>query len=364
MGLIYIDGFGLIDSTEIPNYWRNPIGFFGHIDTTRYRTAPGCISPNAQGIYRGVAETGLGTPVTQYGYYNSGGVQTRLVIGAAVRFPDSLRNSFIFRFGRTNPFDLGNPTTFNTQCSLNLLADGTLAVTVGVFNTIVGLCDPTVTVSANSYYYIEFKVEITHGGFAEVHINGQTVFSGALDLQVLADPGADTFGISGVGGGEEVLYDDLYLLTPDGLPNYVDFLGDSAVLESMPTSDGRADFITHGSASHWQNVDEVPPDGDTTYNQSTGVGSGDTYGTPGMDLSDTILAAQAWCVVEDPDGLFTPFHPLIRVGGVDTFDPINNTTANPAYTPLQTVYPADPVNVIAWTPANFNASSYGVEEGT
>ena len=345
MSLILVDSFDGYTSAEIPNYWTDlSAGGPASINTSQQRTGIGCMAPQPDGVRR----------------YMGG--QSAVIIAAAIKSTTTQATVIVFQ--KHIPFT----SIFTVQTALVIQADGTLGIQLGLFGPIVASTDPKYPVQPGVYSYIEWKTGFNHGAQNEIRIEGQVVFSGVVDCQVTTDPGADNFVLHGVGGGDANYFDDFYLLRTDDALGLVDFVGDSMVFNRMPSSDGTAlDWTPNPVVAHYLNVTEIPCDLDITRNTSPGSTKKDAYFvSPALNANDTIKAAQ---VVQAVRGDNQNTQTYLIVNGTVFQNTTNQFNAPGTYFPAHfaifehdpTLHDANPDNNV-WTPANFNATQWGIQE--
>lgn len=139
------------------------------------------------------------------------------------------------------------------------------------------------------------------------------------------------------------------------------FQGDLGIAAVIPDQDAITQFTMQPvQTAHFKNVDEIPPDDDTTYNYSASVGQVETYlFTPIINFTGTIIAAQL-CVYAKKDGEGTR---AFR-GQTGAQKDLTNLFGEDQY--LYDYYdyylfPLDTDAGTAWTPSGFNNESFGVK---
>ena len=193
--------------------------------------------------------------------------QTTWVIGYAFHTPTSFSAT---PRPMVTIFDGGPSGT--PQMVLKLTNDGITVVRNAVLlDTVASLF------SANTWYYIEFKVTI-HGttGAYEVRINQNNISS---DSGINTSDTGNAYGdaVRFYATENSPWYDDIYILDGTGGEND-DFLGEMKVEILLPTSDTiTADWSLSTGADHYALVDENPSDEDTTYVYSTVSAEVDLY---------------------------------------------------------------------------------------
>lgn len=193
--------------------------------------------------------------------------------------------------------------------------------------------DDSFALTVNTEFYIEFKIVIHDS-------TGSLTFK-AVDLTAAGDDDAATSVIatvssldtrnSGVttetawdaiqlihgGLSGTTIYDDIYLCNSDGTDNN-DFLGNVYIETLEPDGAGNSTQLTPSAGSNFQNVDELLPDDDTTYNTADADGETDLYTTTNPTETGDPFAVQvqaiARCTGDDRRTLRLP----IRNNSVDS----------------------------------------------
>jgi hypothetical protein len=334
MALLYVDSFDGYTTSEIPNYWSDQAISASASLTNNSRTGPNAMQPRPGGVARS-----LGSNIA------------RCIIGAA--FLPNAQSVDIFQFTQSGP-------TGTVQVKLSVGANG--AIVIHPASGPAAVANVSQLIQANVYNYIEWLTGFTHASANEVRVNGQSVISIGLDCQATFLPGADTFFLLGAGGGNANIFDDLYVLNPDG-GGLATFLGDSSVICGIPSSDGS--YTQWGMhpvvAAHYINVREIPADFNASYNASTGANARDTYNVLPALATDKVIAAQLTELVADIDGDGLQAHSFITVQGAD-FPGTHDYTASTYIPPQLAIYEFNPATGLAWTPAQLNGTSWGIQQ--
>lgn len=248
------------------------------------------------------------------------------------------------------------------QMCITVKTDGAIEARRGTSGgTLLGTSASTGIISAGAYAYVELKALIsTTVGTVEVKVNGTTVLT--LTGQNNANNGTNDWTAVKLLGNASIAsidYDDFYVLDGTGSAPLNTFLGDVRVDARMPTADGATTQWTPATGTdNYAMVDEIPPDGDTTYNSTTTVDNIDTFTVQDAPVvGATILAVQQCTYVKKSDSGTTTVAAVVRSGGTDYVqDNVNPTTSYAfAVQPL----PEDPDTSAAWVEADFNAAEFG-----
>jgi hypothetical protein len=175
---------------------------------------------------------------------------------------------------------------------IEVLADGALRVLTNnsPFQTVLGTSDPA-KFQFSTYNYIEAKVNTTGvPGTASVvvHCNGHEVLN--LTGLTLAAGTVRQVQLMAAGGIPDARHDDTYIIDWTLGPNS-DFLGPVNLYTAVPDADVSVSW-TPSAGSNFQNVDEIPPNGDTDYNSSSTIGQSDLYRHPltAVPANSTVFA--------------------------------------------------------------------------
>ena len=378
MAIIYLDSFDGYTTAEIGTYWfNNAAGVGGQISTSSgdARTGTGCYRPPPSGVARGLHSPPIGNVTFGTG---TGSLKNEVIIGAAIKM-DLAASTFIFQFQLSRNAALGGTpdadlTSSFVQGSLHINNDQTLRIAIGTGPGAItlGVTNVADVVHPTAYNYYEWHVQFGTSGFSEVRINNKVVQSGNImqsavpvtigTASTVNRDKAEMFLIASLGGGgAPVAYDDLYILDPTTGTNTT-YFGDSRVNCFMPSGTGsNTQFTTFGSASNWQNVNEIPADDDTTYNFGTASGKIDDYAHTTLATNSLALnGVQSWAKIKDPDGSNTTFGIVLDSSG--TVYVTNTNTAASTYTEFQEVWDTIGTTTTGWTAADFNASTFGVED--
>ena len=264
--------------------------------------------------------------------------------GAAVAIPQFM----YLRSGTT--FQVGVAWDYTT---------GYLSITNGSTTLATG----THAVAPGQWTYIELGVHIhSSTGTATIHRNGVLECTATgVNTNPAGTGTADTIALGSHGtisGSNGIYADDLYACDGNGSVNNT-FLGDVRVQALLPTSDGANHAWTPSAGStHYSLVDEVPPDGDTSYVASSTVGQVDEYGMTAIAIaSGTVFGVQTMLYARKDDAGTRTIAPVVREGGTDY---VGATVAlGTSYAYFSQLYEQDPATSAAWTIAGINGDQFG-----
>lgn len=258
------------DTNDVLQNWDTNIGLSTIDQTgTKSRTGIGCIKLNGQGPQK---------------FFNP-----RAGLVAGVAYSAAGLNNMIIIFKSAGTF----------QARLQLNIDGSVSVLNNGL-TPLGTSIPGL-IQVGSYAYVEMKVTQfnTVTGEAFVRINGvDRLHVTNVNLNQAGTGTANTFEIQGPGGGTSCYVDDIYLndLTPSGLgPPNDDFLGAVRLYCFTPDADGSPlQWTPSAGVTHFNLINEVPPDGDTSYifDNTPGDIDQEQFAISGIPAPYQILAVQ------------------------------------------------------------------------
>jgi hypothetical protein len=218
-------------------------------------------------------------------------------------------------------------------------------------------------VKQNKWHWIEVQITISNTvGQITIDVDGINAINTAANLDTQTSASATCDEIRFTSGGSDGRWDDIYIATPTG-GQITSFIGDAQIDNIMP--DGAGNYTefgaeTPGASTHWQNCDEIGPDGDSTKITSTAVNQRDTFTHANLAAitTQTIHAVQQTAYAKH-DGTATNFRLVHR----RTTDNNGASQAGGAsYGYFREVWEQDQdAGPGAWTETNVNASEGGVE---
>lgn len=274
--------------------------------------------------------------------------QATLVCGAAVYFNGVLPQARgILAF-----YDVGTE-------QISLRGDGAGHLIVSRAGTL--LATSTLTVSVNTFYYIEFKATIHNSaGAYEVRVNGVTYISGSsANTRNTANAYANQF-VIGDNNGYSVRYDDLYVLDTTGAVN-TDFLGPISIATLRPVGPGHYAQWTPNGAPNFAAVREQTPNSDALYNGSATPDQIDTFAMEKLpEVSGAVFAVQHVLYARQDGGAQRVIAPVQRVGSTDYVGASLSTPGTYAF--LTDIHNVDPATGVAWTLSSLTAAEFGYKE--
>lgn len=219
----------------------------------------------------------------------------------------------------------------------------------------------TAALTSGTWYCIEINCNKGAAAAFELRIDGVTILSGTAD-QGTVDLGATFFGKFSNRNGQtiNVYYDDI-------LQRNDTWCGPGRIVNLRPDANGTFSAWTAGTgASDYQEIDEIPPDDDTSYIANTAVANTSStfnmQSASALGVSGTIQAVAPWLTLRDivAGGPRTAFR--LKSGGTTTGDLLAMTTSgvSTGYLSFMDIIPLDPNTGLPWTIAAINALEVGV----
>ena len=247
------------------------------------------------------------------------------------------------------------------QCWFRVNTDGTITAYRGT--TILGTTSSSLVQSVHTY--IEFYVTVHNtAGVVTVRFNGIPVL-GPLTSQNTRNGTLNLWNEIRLGVGATAVnnnafdwnFDDIYILDGTGSAPWNDFLGDCRVDPRYPTAAGATTGFTPSTGANWENVDEIAPDDDTTYNSAAAVAT-DTFVVQNAPVAGaTIYGIQHNINAKKTDAGTVTIAPVIRHSGVDNIG--TNMAPSISYSFLCQIAATNPGTGLQWVEADFNAAEFG-----
>lgn len=325
MAIRLVDGFDHYATADGAGKWTT---FAGTIQGSTVRNGVGALSLQQDVVHR---------------FTNPAGAQANGIQGFGFRIPTA---------GTTRNFSdfLDSGTV---QVSLHVENDNTLTVKRNG-STIIG--QSAVTVSSNTWYWVEWKVVINNTtGSAEVRLNGAVVINVTnVDTQHTVNATYSQIGLDGITPG--TLFDDYYFA--DGSST---FLGDSKVVTVIASSgDGDlADFTPSTGTDNGAMVDDTTPDGDATFNASATVNHRDSYNFAALGVTGTVHCLQLNNWVKKSDSGARTINGFSRISSVN-FDGANFNPSDASYSDARDIWETSPATAVAWTVSEIDGAQFGI----
>lgn len=215
--------------------------------------------------------------------------------------------------------------------------------------------------AVNVWNYVEFRV--FDGTSFQVFVNGVLDVSGNL---------LDIFSIRGIVlGYDDIMrdgpnspvtrYTDMYFKVSGGTYNGDTLpLGDCRVVAKLPEVDVTANFVPSSGTTNFENVDDIPNDGDATFVSAANTGTFDAYRstTPLPFNPQTVHAISVGLVARKTDA------GLRRVGvrlqsAAGTVQEFPGISLGIAYQRYEEIIERDPDGLVEWTKPKVDALVFG-----
>jgi hypothetical protein len=332
MALLFIDGFDQFTTTgDLALKWGVQAG--NVMSTTLGRFGGHCVD---QGINDYVQHdfTGVGTVIAGGAFFNE-------------QPPQSTTEIIKFMEGTT------------THVAIHWIEGGFLGVYNNISSTLIAITAKPI-LKQDHWHWIECQVTISDTvGQVTIDVDGVNVLNTAATLDTRVGATGVCSRIEFRSARVNGLWDDCYIATTTG-GQITSFIGDARIDNIMP--DGAGNYTEFGTSTgtHWQDCDEIGPDGDTTKITSTAANQRDTFTHANLSAitTQTIHAVQQTAYAKH-DGTATNF----RLKHRRTTDNDGASQAGGAsYGYFREMWEQDQdAGPGAWTETNVNASEGGVE---
>lgn len=270
---------------------------------------------------------------------------------------------------RVNSYDSSAAATFlsfndgaSVQVDFSLLASGIIQITRN--GTL--LVSSTVPIATGPFHFYEARLTIDGTtGVAEIKVDTVVAATFSGNTKATSNTTADTV-ILGEwargSNGASYDYDDWYINTSAGSVNN-GYLGDCKVIESVPNANGTTNQYTQGGTTHtnnFQQVDEIPPDDDTTYITDATVGHLDRYTFPTLTAA-TVFAVAVKIRADKDDVGARAIRAAVKSSSTLADNGADFALTQSSYQNFQGIFENDPNTSAAWTAAGVNAAEFGVK---
>jgi hypothetical protein len=280
-----------------------------------------------------------------------GGTITTIIVGFAFK-AERLSSQTFLKFFETGSV-AGMELRLNSSGALSVYRTST-----HLSSTASGI------ISANTWYYIEFKYTINNTtGSYTLKVNEEQLINetskdtqqgGTADIDAVRFQGSALY-------PDNFWFDDVYICDDSGSVNN-DFLGNCRVDDLLPNAAGDQTDFTPSAGSNYAAMDEVPPDDDTTYVESSTSTDQDLYNYTPMPTVGTIHGVQINTMVRETDASDFTLKTLIKTGTTTSADSAQ-AIAGQTYEVLRRVAEQDPDTSSAWTENGLNGAQFGLEVG-
>lgn len=208
-------------------------------------------------------------------------------------------------------------------------------------------------------HFIECKVTINEvAGSVEIRADGNTVLS--LSSINTGNQAVNQFRLgqqSGILGTLD--WDDFYLFDQSGSTNN-DFLGPMNIETLLPNASGtNSDWTVLTGPSNYEDVDEDPPDGDTTYVSTNTVGDKDSYNFADLAMTAGTIHTVQINQYAKKTGIGTrTLNVAVESNATSTTTGTANSLSGDYKFERNTI-DEDPDTSSAWSVSGFNAAEFG-----
>lgn len=212
----------------------------------------------------------------------------------------------------------------------------------------------TITVTDNKFHWIETLFVSTGAStlYVDGVLQGSTGGTGTIAV--------DNFQLLSI-AGVQMTVDDIILYdgVAGGMTNASYPVGARQITCVRPASDNTVNFsVLSSGATHFNLVNEVAPDGDTSYCQDGTSGDQDLFNMSALGYIPTnINTVMVNLYLENPTGGTINSQAVCKNGATTTVGTSKTTPAT--YQTLQTAFPTDPNTGAAWTPAGLGTALFG-----
>ena len=259
---LFLDSFDHYATAELPWKWGDVPEAAGINSTAGVpRTGTGCLEITQDAI--------SGAPITR-----NIGQQGNLIVGHAFQ-PGVIPTSTIINFLDQSAGD--------HQCYSSLGGDGSISI----INHYTGQPGPTLLTTApglirqNVWNYIEYAIIFGSAGSVYVRVNGGTLYS-ATGVNTIhsGNPYCDGVQPSGPPSDDDSasLHDDFYVGYSDDPSNIAaDLQGPRRLYPYLAVGNETPLQWSPLTGENWQETSAIPPGGDSSYVESSSVGTTDQY---------------------------------------------------------------------------------------
>lgn len=217
----------------------------------------------------------------------------------------------------------------------------------------------------NRWHCVEFRLVVDDlVGIFQLKVDGTQVinFSGDTQATVNANVASFRFGYYGLARAVIGYYDDIAFNDVAGGVND-SWIGRGGIPAIFPTGAGFStdlQLFPNTGEANWEDVDEVPPDDDTSYVFDDLIDDHDSYAAGNLTATGTVAAVQ-WLARAKSDLVGAPeIARILRIGGVDYQGADVAIDADYDYYPE--ILDQDPnAGPGAWTVAAVNGMELGVK---
>ena len=325
MALIDFEGFDKETNLALSNWWTGGVG-------------SGSVQPTGAFNYGRY----INGP---YGNFRTIPLQSVLWMNVHVKLTIAPNGDIAFVFG--------NGASINVWISWNASLKLICSINGGATQTTNGA-----VIALGAWYFVQIRLYIHPTvGTVQVYIQGTLVYTFTGNTDRTSTGGVDRWSLF---SGGPFLYDNIILYNETGAaPNAK--TPETRIFAELPTGAGATTAWTPSAGANWQNVDEEPNDGDTTYNSAAAAGLDDLYAFPASQVpaATTIYAVASEIVARKDDAGLNNIDTLIK-SGATTYANGDTFGLTSTFQRFRSIMTTDPATGAAWTVSAANAAQLGI----
>lgn len=231
-----------------------------------------------------------------------------------------------------------------TQVDLRITSTGAIRATRN--GTSLGISADNV-VPTGAYFFLEARVIISStAGSVLVTVNGSTVLSLTnVNTQATGNAYANRLLLNTV--TSPTLVDDLHHFDTTGT-SFNDLMGDMPVVAVGVSGPGSfAQWTPNGASANWDAVDDLPPDGDATFNNTMDAGRVDSFAHSPVTGLAAVRAVKVAVFARKDDSASRFLEPGLVIGGA--FYSGGSVPLSDNYQWVQRIFTTNPATGGDWT---------------
>lgn len=245
------------------------------------------------------------------------------------------------------------------RCAIQ--SDGSIGVYDANSLTYIGASQPCLQTS--SWSHVEIKLTSDDvAGAVEIRVNGETVlsledqdFGTGVAALVWGNPQKNS------SGSFNWNIDDIFTWDTTGTLNN-NFIGAQRVTTIFPDADTAvADWAKTGAANGYDCIDNVPPDGDTTYISTDGLNDQSEFELPALPPETDSIAGVYVPVLARLESAGSGNVQVSMISGVDAAAG-PDTPLTTTYNYWGSVFETDPATDVAWTKSGLETALLRIEK--
>lgn len=195
------------------------------------------------------------------------------------------------------------------------------------------------------------RVTVKANGATVINFTGDTLNLGGSRLEMVS-LGTDN------SGGNKFRFSDWVYAIPTSDADFL--LGDVRFWLKVPTGVGSSAQWTPSAGPNWETVDEIPQDGDTTYNASSTAGHKDLLAAASVSIAGSVHCVVPGLVAKATGVGLTEVRTRIKSGTTEA--PGATVALGTVHSPIgNDVHTTDPATGVAWAAAAADAIELGYE---